>query len=136
MSDDLGISIIGYTGAVITNISVYPQAYEVYIIINTNEFDKLNGLSLTMYSLQTTGCFIWLTYSVLLRLYPIIFGSIFCIIPSIYIIYGILMYRQTIMPEGISREQFTQDSQIRQIKDDTEVVVASSSSYNTTEVTI
>ena len=136
MNDNLGISIIGYTGAVITNISVYPQAYEVYIIINTNEFDKLNGLSLTMYSLQTTGCFIWLTYSVLLRLYPIIFGSIFCIIPSIYIIYGILMYRQTIMPEGISREQFTQDSQIRQIKDDTEVVVASSSSYNTTEVTI
>ena len=136
MSDNLGISIIGYTGAVITNISVYPQAYEVYIIINTNEFDKLNGLSLTMYSLQTTGCFIWLTYSVLLRLYPIIFGSIFCIIPSIYIIYGILMYRQTIMPEGISREQFTQESQIRQIKDDTEVVVASSSSYNTTEVTI
>ena len=136
MSDDLGISIIGYTGAVITNISVYPQAYEVYIIINTNEFDKLNGLSLTMYSLQTTGCFIWLTYSVLLRLYPIIFGSIFCIIPSIYIIYGILMYRQTIMPEGISREQFTQDTQIRQIKDDTEVVLASSSSYNTTEVTI
>lgn len=136
MSDNLGISIIGYTGAVITNISVYPQAYEVYIIINTNEFDKLNGLSLTMYSLQTTGCFIWLTYSVLLRLYPIIFGSIFCIIPSIYIIYGILMYRQTIMPEGISREQFTQDTQIRQIKDDTEVVLASSSSYNTTEVTI
>ena len=116
MSDNLGISIIGYTGAVITNISVYPQAYEVYIIINTNEFDKLNGLSLTMYSLQTTGCFIWLTYSVLLRLYPIIFGSIFCIIPSIYIIYGILMYRQTIMPEGISREQFTQDTQIRQLK--------------------
>ena len=136
MSNDLGISIIGYTGAVITNISVYPQAYEVYIIINTNEFDKLNGLSLTMYSLQTTGCFIWLTYSVLLRLYPIIFGSIFCIIPSIYIIYGILMYRQTIMPEGISREQFTEDTQIRQIKDNTEVVVASSSSYNTTEVTI
>ena len=136
MSDNLGISIIGYTGAVITNISVYPQAYEVYIIINTNEFDKLNGLSLTMYSLQTTGCFIWLTYSVLLRLYPIIFGSIFCIIPSIYIIYGILMYRQTIMPEGISREQFTQDTQIRQINDDTEVVIASSSSYNTTEVTI
>ena len=46
------------------------------------------------------------------------------------------MYRQTIMPEGISREQFTQDTQIRQIKDDTEVVLASSSSYNTTEVTI
>ena len=136
MSNDLGISIIGYTGAVVMNISIYPQAYEVYVIINTNEYDKLNGLSLTMYSLQTTGCFIWLTYSVLLRLYPIIFGSIFCIIPSIYIIYGILMYRQTIMPEGISREQFTQDTQIRQIKDNTEVVVASSSSYNTTEVTI
>ena len=37
MSDNLGISIIGYTGTVITNISVYPQAYEVYIIINANE---------------------------------------------------------------------------------------------------
>ena len=78
MSDDLGISIIGYTAAVITNISVYPQAYEVYIIIDTNEYDKLNGLSLTMYTLQTSGCFVWLTYSSLLGLYPIIFGSIFC----------------------------------------------------------
>lgn len=130
MSDNLGTSIIGYTGAVITNISVYPQAYEVYVIINTNEYDKLNGLSLTMYSLQTTGCFIWLTYSVLLRLYPIIFGSIFCIIPSIYIIYGILMYRQPSIPEGITMEQ------IRQIQDNTEIVVASSSYYNNTEVSI
>ena len=31
MNDNLGISIIGYNAAVITNISVYPQAYEVYI---------------------------------------------------------------------------------------------------------
>lgn len=136
MSNDLGISIIGYTAAVITNISVYPQAYEVYIIIDTNEYDKLNGLSLTMYALQTSGCFIWLTYSSLLGLYPIIFGSIFCIIPSLYIIYGIIMYRQTVMPEGITRDQFIYDEQPRQNNDNTEIVVASGSSYNITEVTI
>ena len=132
---DLGTSIIGYTAAVITNISVYPQAYEVYIIINTNEHDKLNGLSLTMYLLQTSGCFIWLIYSSILGLYPIIFGSVFCIIPSVYIIYGILTYRQSTIPEGINREQFAYDDQPRQNGDDAEIVVASGSSYNLTDAT-
>ena len=40
------------------------------------------------------------------------------------------MYRQPSIPEGITMEQ------IRQIHDNTEIVVASSSSYNNTEVSI
>ena len=40
------------------------------------------------------------------------------------------MYRQPAIPEGITMEQ------IRQIQDNTEIVVASSSSYNNTEVSI
>ena len=40
------------------------------------------------------------------------------------------------MPEGITRDQFIYDEQPRQNNDNTEIVVASGSSYNITEVTI
>jgi uncharacterized protein with PQ loop repeat len=34
------IDVIGFTAAIITNISFYPQAYEIYIIVNTHEYEK------------------------------------------------------------------------------------------------
>ena len=37
----LVIETIGYTAAVVTNISVYPQAYEVYVIVQTRQYTKL-----------------------------------------------------------------------------------------------
>ena len=43
---NLVVEAIGYGAAVITNISVYPQAYEVYIIVQTKQYAKLNTLSI------------------------------------------------------------------------------------------
>ena len=37
--------IIGYTAAVISNISMFPQAYEVHKIIKVGDYDKLSALS-------------------------------------------------------------------------------------------
>ena len=122
----LEIELLGYCAAVITNISVYPQAYEVYIIVQRKEYSKLNALSPVMYSLQTTGCFCWLTYALLLNIYPIVFGSITCIIPSSYILFCVLYYKQQEQPQEIYQEQspITISPQ-----DDTEIIIASSCSF-------
>ena len=43
---NLVIDVVGYSAAVITNVSIFPQAYDVYIIVSTAEYNKLIGLSL------------------------------------------------------------------------------------------
>ena len=121
----LEIELLGYCAAVITNISVYPQAYEVYIIIQREEYNKLNALSPIMYSLQTTGCVCWLIYALLLNIYPIVFGSITCIIPSSYILACVLYYKQHEHPQEIYQEQ----SPITPPPDNTEIIIASSCSF-------
>ena len=125
------LDIIGYVAAVITNVSVYPQAREVYVIINTEEYDKLYAISLSMYLLQTTGCVFWLVYGVAIKTYPIIFGSIMCIIPSSYIIFGLIKYREcsaiqetyeNTPPSDIYIPEQTQE-------DNTEIIIASGCSF-------
>lgn len=125
--------IIGYVAAVITNVSAYPQAREVYVIINTEEFEKLYAISLSMYLLQTTGCVFWLVYGVALKIYPIIFGSIMCVIPSSYIIFGLIKYREcsvrttpeiyesTTSPDLYISEQTQEDN--------TQIIIASGCSF-------
>ena len=89
---DLAMEIVGYTAAVINNISVYPQAYEVYIIVSAKQYEKLKTLSTHMFMLQLIGCALWLLYSYYKKLYPIIFGSIMTILPSGYILLNICYY--------------------------------------------
>ena len=85
----------GYAAAVVTNVSVYPQAYEVYVIVKTGEHEKLLGISLCMYVLQASGCVLWLIYACAMGLYPIIFGSVLCLVPSTYIAYCVAVHRPT-----------------------------------------
>lgn len=115
---NLVVETLGYVAAIITNISVYPQAYEVYIIVQTRQYSKLNTLSITTFTLQTTGCFFWLTYALIQNLFPVIFGSIMCIIPSTYIIFN-LIYFNNQHSEEINET----------IKDHTEIIIASNSVY-------
>ena len=77
--------IIGFAAAIITNISFYPQAYEIYTIAKAREYEKLDAVSLTTFSLTGVGCSLWFIYSCILKIYPIMLGSILTIIPSIYI---------------------------------------------------
>ena len=46
-----------------------------------------------MFTLQSTGCVLWLIYALLNNIYPVIMDSIMCLIPSIYIILCIVKYR-------------------------------------------
>ena len=59
----MNIEIIGYSAAVVTNISIYPQVYDIYLIVKSKEYEKLLGLSLTMFLLQSSGCVLWFIYT-------------------------------------------------------------------------
>jgi uncharacterized protein with PQ loop repeat len=87
------IDVIGYAAAIVTNISVYPQAYDVYIIVNTFEYEKLNSLSQTTFSLQLLGCIFWLIFGILTAIYPIFIGAIMRIIPATYITINLYRYK-------------------------------------------
>lgn len=87
------INIIGYAAAIVTNISVYPQAYDVYIIVNTLEYERLNSLSQTTFSLQLLGCIFWLIFGILTSIYPIFIGAIMRIIPATYITINLYVYK-------------------------------------------
>ena len=87
------IDIIGFSAAIITNISFYPQAYEIYIIVNTREYEKLDSISLATFSMTGFGCTLWLIYAIILSIYPMIMGSVLTIIPSLYICSVLLFYK-------------------------------------------
>ena len=80
------LDIIGYIAAIFNNISMYPQAYNVYKIIKKKEYNQLNTLSLYTLIYITIGCNLWLYYAIEKNIYPIILGCILCLIPTGYII--------------------------------------------------
>jgi uncharacterized protein with PQ loop repeat len=84
---------LGFIAAAFTNISLYPQAYKLHVIINSNDIEKIKSISLTTFLLNLTGSFLWLWYGIILKLYPIIFGSIFSIVPSLYITIVLILYK-------------------------------------------
>ena len=61
--------IIGYCAAFLTTIAFAPQAYQSWKTRN------LDGISLTMYSLFTTGVALWFFYGLLIHSMPIIFAN-------------------------------------------------------------
>ena len=112
------IDALGYSAAIITNISLYPQAYEVYIILQTSEYFKLQSISVTTYVIQLIGCLFWLIYGIIINTYPIIAGSILCIVPSTYICYFTYNYRDLEIQPATRNEI-----------DDTEIVIASGNNW-------
>ena len=86
---------VGYLAAVVINISVYPQARKVQLIVASKDYNKLSSLSIPMFSLQTAGCILWLIYAFISSIYPIMFGSIMCFIPSLYILCNITYYKKS-----------------------------------------
>ena len=115
--DHFIIDMTGYAAAVITNISVYPQAYKVYRILTNSNYEKLNSISLYMYLLQTFGCILWLLYAMMTNLYPVMFGSIMCLIPSGYIIVILTCYQN----QNLVDTTADQISQIRNIVEDIDI---------------
>ena len=121
----LVIETIGYTAAVVTNISVYPQAYEVYVIVQTRQYTKLKTLSITTFSLQTIGCFFWLSYALIQQIIPVIFGSIMCIIPSTYILFNLVYFNSS---------QSIENNETLETNDHAEIIIASDSVYPIQEI--
>lgn len=127
--DHFIIDMIGYTAAVITNISVYPQAYKVYRILTNKNYEKLNSISLPMYILQSFGCVLWLIYAIMINLYPVMFGSIMCLLPSGYIII-VLIFNQNkhqVTNESVAIEQI---NQIRNIIEEIDMTETRNDPYN------
>jgi len=147
--DHFIIDVIGYMAAVITNISVYPQALKVNKILTNKNYEKLNSISLPMFVLQTSGCILWLIYAIMINLYPVMFGSIMCLLPSGYIIIVLIFNKNQhqVTNESVAIEQINQirniieeidmtetrnDPYNDRIDDDTEIVIASGCSFQET----
>ena len=146
--DHFIIDVIGYAAAVITNISVYPQAFKVNKILTNQNYEKLNSISLPMYILQSFGCVLWLIYAIVTNLYPVMFGSVMCLLPSCYIIIILVcnQNKNVVMNEFVATEQINQIRSIieeidmtetrndpyNEKQDDTTIVIASGCSFQET----
>jgi len=91
---DLAVESLGYAAAVVTNISVYPQAYEVHMIVGSGDTEKLTSISLTMFLLQGAGCAMWFIYALCRGIWPVVAGSIMTMLPSGYIIVTVMAHRK------------------------------------------
>ncbi|MEI7916554.1 MAG: SemiSWEET transporter [Methylophilaceae bacterium] len=86
--------IIGYCAAFLTTIAFAPQAYQSWKTRN------LDGISLTMYSLFTTGVALWFFYGLLIHSMPIIFANTITLFLSSSIMY--LKIKQVLKRKHIS----------------------------------
>lgn len=64
------IELFGFTAALMTSLSFLPQAI---MIIRTG---VTSGISLTMYTMLTSGKVLWLSYGILVTSWPLIFSNI------------------------------------------------------------
>jgi len=61
--------LIGYAAATLTTLAFIPQT------LHSWRSRDLSGVSLSMYSLFTLGVALWLTYGVVLEIWPIIIAN-------------------------------------------------------------
>ena len=80
-------TIIGLLAAVCTTISFVPQA------IRTIKTKHTKDLSLAMYSIFTTGVFLWLAYGILVKDLPIILANGVTLIFTATILFLIIKYK-------------------------------------------
>ena len=113
--DNVLIESIGYLAAVVINFSAYPQARKVQLIIVSKDYNRLTSISIPMYSLQTAGCILWFIYAVLSNVYPIIFGSIMCFIPSVYILGNITYYKPKLLTQQPENNDTNIENQTHEI---------------------
>jgi MtN3 and saliva related transmembrane protein len=75
MPQDLS-NIIGYSAAFFTTIAFAPQAYQSWKTRN------LEGISLSMYSLFTSGVALWFFYGLLIHSKPVIIANAITLVLS------------------------------------------------------
>lgn len=74
-------TILGYTAAVLTTFSFLPQAIRIYRTKNTD------AISVWMYSIFSTGVFLWLIYGVLIQAWPVVIANAITLLLSLWILW-------------------------------------------------
>ncbi|WP_026568403.1 SemiSWEET transporter [Bacillus sp. UNC41MFS5] len=74
------VPIFGYAAAILTTLSFLPQA------IKTIKEKNTEGISLVMYSLFTSGVFLWLVYGLFVKDIPIIVANSITLILAVTIL--------------------------------------------------
>ncbi len=81
------ITVLGLVAATCTIISYLPQA------IKTIKTKHTKGLSLGMYTVLTTGVFIWFLYGILIKNLPVILSNGISLIFTATILFLIIKYK-------------------------------------------
>lgn len=80
-------NILGYIAAILTTISFVPQAL---LIIKTK---NTQGISLTMYSLFTTGVACWLIYGLYFGMIPVVIANLITLVLALIILTFKIKYK-------------------------------------------
>lgn len=81
------IDWVGSVAAILTTTSFVPQAWHTFCSRN------VSGISLSMYSLFTSGVALWLVYGILMEAWPIIIANIITTSLALMILLMKLRYR-------------------------------------------
>jgi len=73
---DVLIRLLGYTAAVLTTLSFFPQA------LKTLRSGDTSGISLRMYLLFTSGISLWALYGLLNRDGPVLVANLVTLVPA------------------------------------------------------
>jgi len=73
---DVFIRLLGYTAAMLTTLSFFPQA------LKTLRSGDTSGISLRMYLLFTSGISLWALYGLLNRDGPVLVANLVTLVPA------------------------------------------------------
>ena len=83
----MDVDAIGYVAAALTTLSFFPQA------IKTLRTDDTHSISLSMYSLFTSGVAIWAAFGLLSGNGPVILANGFTLIPASFVLQKKIRHR-------------------------------------------
>ena len=83
----MDVDSIGYVAAALTTLSFFPQA------IKTLRTDDTRSISLSMYSLFTSGVAIWTAFGLLSGNGPVILANGFTLIPASFVLQKTIRHR-------------------------------------------
>jgi MtN3 and saliva related transmembrane protein len=73
--------VLGYIAAVLTTVAFLPQ------VLHSHRARRLEGISMWMLSLFTSGVVLWLAYGILIDSYPVIFANVVTVVLTGYLLY-------------------------------------------------
>ena len=124
------VELIGYVAAFLNNISIYPQAYNVYIMNKEEEFEKIEAISIKTFSLVQIGCMLWVYYSYVTSVWPMFVGTTVYLVPNSFVLFIITSHYLNPRPNVINTIHNVNEYTSDLIYDSAEVISASGSNIN------